>query len=135
MTDNPAKNAWTGLTFEHVCFDHINQIKHTLEIAGVKADVSSWQIKGTENEPGAQIDMVIDRRDKVINLCEIKFSGSEFEIDKDYDLQLKNKVAAFMKDTKTKCTIQLTLITTYGLVRNKYSNYVSKEVCLENLFE
>ena len=91
--------------------------------------------KGTADETGAQIAMVIDRRDKVINLCEIKFSGNEFEIDKDYDLQLKNKVVAFKEDTKTKCTIQLTMITTYGIIRNKYSNYVSKEVCLENLFE
>ena len=134
MTDNPARNAWTGLTFERVCIDHISQIKQKLGISGVMSDISSWERRGTTDEAGAQIDLVIDRRDKVINLCEIKFSGKEYEITHEYDMQLKNKVEAFREDTKTKSTLQLTMVTTYGLNRNKYSNFVSKVVCLDDLF-
>lgn len=75
-----------------------------------------------------------DRRDKTINLCEIKFSSKEFEIDKDYDLNLKNKVAVFREVTKTNKTLQITMITTYGIKKNKYSNYVGKVIGLDDLF-
>ena len=133
MTDNPSRTAWTGLTFEQVCNDHVAQIKHKLEIAGVLSEVSSWKKDGSSDD-GAQIDLIIDRRDRVINLCEIKFTTKEFEISKDYDLNLKNKVELFKESTGTKSTLQLTMITTYGIKRNKYSNYVSKEICLDDLF-
>lgn len=134
MTDNPARNVWTGLSFEQVCNDHIEQIKHKLEIAGVMSEISTWQKIGNSDEMGAQIDLIIERRDQVINLCEIKFTKNEFEISKEYDMQLKNKVEVFKEDTKTKCTLQLTMITTYGIKRNKYSNYISKQICMEDLF-
>lgn len=133
MTDNPSRTAWADLTFEQVCNDHVAQIKHKLEIAGVLSEVSSWKKDGSSDD-GAQIDLIIDRRDRVINLCEIKFTTKEFEISKNYDLNLKNKVELFKESTGTKCTLQLTMITTYGIKRNKYSNYVSKEICLDDLF-
>lgn len=134
MNDNPARRAWSGLTYEQVCKDHINQIKQTLGISGVLTEVSTWNKQGDDNENGAQIDLIIERRDRVINLCEIKFAGREYEIDKTYDLALKNKVEVFRKATKNTNTIIITMITTYGVKKNMYSNYIGKEVCMENLF-
>lgn len=134
MTDNPARLAWIGLAYERVCKDHLSQIKKKLGISGVMTEMSSWQKFGNEGEEGAQIDLVINRRDRVINLCEIKFVSGEYEISKEYDLQLKNKVNQFVEATKTKHTIQTTMITTYGVKKNKYSNFVSKEVCMDDLF-
>ncbi len=133
-TDNPSRSVWAGYTYEQVCKDHIEQIKWKLGISGVMTEVSSWEKKGDETEDGAQIDLLIDRRDKVINLCEIKFVSNQFEVKKDYDMNLKNKVNVFRETTNTNKTIQLTMITTYGIKRNMYSNYIGKEVLMEDLF-
>ncbi|MCR5322185.1 MAG: AAA family ATPase [Lachnospiraceae bacterium] len=135
MVDNPSRNSWAGLTFEQVCRDHIGQIKKKLGISGVMTEISLWRKIGNDYEKGTQIDMIIDRRDMTMNICEIKFSTHEYEIDKDYDMSLKNKVEVFRGTTGTKKTLLPTMITTYGIKRNKYSNYVSKEVCMDDLFE
>ena len=133
--DNPARQVWEGLTFEQVCKDHIGQIKKRLGISGVMTKISSWYKQGNSEEPGAQIDLVIDRRDRTINLCEIKFSTRLYEIDKEYDLALKNKTMVFRNETGTNKTLQITMITTNGIKKNKYSNYIGKTIVLDDLFE
>lgn len=133
--DNPSRRAWAGLTFELVCKDHIEQIKKKLGISGVLSEVSSWIKQGDGKEKGAQIDLLIKRRDRVINICECKFSTGEYEIDKEYDINLRNKIASFVQGTKTKDTVQLTMITTYGVKHNMYSSIVNSQVSMENLFE
>lgn len=134
--DNPSRRIWEGLTFEQLCKDHIKQIKFKLGISGVLSEESSWFVVADEDKGigGAQIDLLIDRRDRVINLCEIKFYQNEFMIDKSYDMILRNKVGNFVKATGTRKSIQLTMITTYGLKRGIYNSYVSNEVTLEDLF-
>ncbi len=133
--DNPAKRVWAGLSFEQVCMDHIEQIKKKLGISGVMTEIFSWDKKGDNDKEGAQIDLLIDRRDRVINLCEIKFSTGQYEIDKDYDMVLKRKLEVFRESTGTKKTLLITMITTYGIKKNMYSNYVGKEVLMDDLFE
>ena len=136
--ENPARYAWAGLTFEQLCKDHIPQIKRKLGISGVLSEESSWSASpqdGKDAAGGAQIDLLIDRRDQVVNLCEIKFSMNEFQIDKEYDQKLRNKISAFRQTTNCRKTIQLTLITTYGVQQNKYSGIVSNEVRLDDLFQ
>ncbi|MBR1675251.1 MAG: ATP-binding protein [Eubacterium sp.] len=130
--DNPKRHSWEGLTFEQVCKDHISQIKKKLGITGVMTEVSAWSYR---EEEGVQIDLVIDRRDRVINLCEIKFSTQPYVIDKDYDMNLKKKVKVFREVTGTTKTLTVNMITTYGIKRNMYSNYVGKEICMDDLFD
>lgn len=134
--DNPSRYAWAGLTFELLCNDHIAQIKQRLGISGVLSECSTWISRGneTENTDGAQIDLIIDRRDRTTTLCEIKFSVHEFEIDKAYDMALRNKIAAFRNETGTTKTIQLAMITTFGVKKNKYSGIAVNQVTLEDLF-
>lgn len=134
--DNPARRAWEGLSFEQLCKDHIPQIKHKLGIAGVLSEESVWYIHGNEEEgiTGAQIDLLIDRRDQVINLCEMKFSINEFVIDKKYDAVLRNKLDSFRRTTGTRKSLQITMITTYGVKRNKYSGLVQSQITLDDLF-
>jgi len=135
--DNPSRYAWAGLTFELLCRDHLNQIRQKLGISGVQMESSTWRTRsaeGQEESNGAQIDMIIDRRDRIISLCEIKYSLHEFEIDTAYDMNLRNKIEAFRKETGTSKTLQLVMITTYGVKKNKYSNIVSGQVMLEDLF-
>ena len=129
-----SKFAWAGLSYELLCKDHIRQIKQKIGISAVLTEESSWSIKGTEEEPGAQIDLLIDRRDHVIDLCEIKHSENEYTIDKECDLSLRTKREVFRKHTGTKKTIQIILISTFGLTQNKYSSLISGEVTLNDLF-
>ncbi len=98
---------------------HIAQIKEGLKISGIHSTQGSWIEKGSE--PGAQIDLLIDRNDNVINLCEMKFYNTEFTIDKSYLLAISNKIDAFKKSTQTRKSIFVTFITTYGLKENEYS--------------
>lgn len=132
--DNPSRRAWAGLAFEQLCKDHIEQIKRSISIAGVLSEQSSWFSKKEGSERGTQIDMLIDRRDRVINLCEMKFSVNEFVIDKDYDAILRNRMATFKQETKTSKALHITMITTYGVKRNAYSNIVQSQVLLDDLF-
>ena len=138
MLDNPKKNAWLGYSFEQLIKDHIEQVKKAIGIASVLTQQSSWFIEQRDLDDdtlnGAQIDLVIDRRDKAINLCEAKFYSGEFTIDKAYSLTLRNKVAAFKAATKTRKSIVPTMITTFGIKRNMYSGNIQQEVTLDDLF-
>jgi len=132
--DHPKQRAWAGYTFEQICLAHVPQIKKALGINGVISQSSSWKSKQSEN--GAQIDLLIDRRDQVINLCEVKYSINPFRITKSYAEQLRNKIGIFRSETKTKKAIFLTMITTYGLEKNAYSaSIVQNEVRMDELFE
>ena len=134
--DNPSRRSWTGLTFEQVCKDHIKQIKKRLGIAGVLTEESVWYTKGDEELgiDGAQIDLILERRDRVINLFEIKYSLNEYVIYKAYDAVLRNKIESFRRMTGSKMSLQTTMITTYGVKQNKYSNLIQSQVTLDDLF-
>lgn len=128
MIDSPSRRAWSGYSFEQLCLHHIRQIKQKLGITGVQSDVCAW--KGE----GGQIDLLIDRRDQTINLCEMKFSQGEFEITKQYDEHLRNRAESFRSATKTRKALHQTFVTTYGLKRNMYSGNIQSEVLLDDLF-
>lgn len=132
--NSPIRAAWTGLAFERVCLQHIPQIKQAMGIAGVATQCYSWKAKGGMHSSGAQIDMVLDRSDNIINICEIKFSKGEYTITKDYAMSLNNKVKRFIDDTKTKKSILLTMITTNGVTHNEYWNQIQKEITANELF-
>ena len=134
--DNPTRRSWAGLAFEQLCKDHVAQIKQKLGISGVLSEESIWYTQGNAELgiTGAQIDLLIERRDQIINLCEMKYSINEYVIDKSYDEALRNKLETFRRSTGTKKSLQITMITTYGLKENKYSNFVQSQVTLEDLF-
>ena len=132
----PRFYAWAGVSFEILAMNHIDQVKQRLGISGVATQLYSWRSKSDAGaaERAAQIDMVIERGDNTINLCEMKFSESEFAINKDYEKILRNKIVRFMEETKTRKSIQLTFISSYGLQRNMYSGIAQNEVVLNDLF-
>ena len=132
--DTPGYRAWSGYAFEQICLYHIYQIKLALGISGVISHTFSW--KSQAKEQGAQIDLIIDRRDQVINLCEMKFSVSPFVITKSYANQLRNKIAVFRAETGTKKALYLTMITTYGVNKNKHSvDLIQNDLEMEILFK
>lgn len=130
---SPRLNAWRGFAFEELCFAHIDQIKQKLGIAGVSTNCHSWVLDGSGRKH--QIDLLIDRSDNVVNLCEIKFYGKPFAIDKHYDAELRARVQTLMDSLSQKKSVHLTLIASYGLKPNIYSGQVQSEVRLEDLFE
>ena len=126
---------WSGYAFENVCYKHINKIKEALGITAVYTEVSSIFYKGDSKGKGAQIDLLIDRQDKVINVCEAKFYDKPFLISKSYVAELQNKLQVFQNKTGTRKTLFLTLITPYGIEKNQHSiGFVQQEVTAENLF-
>lgn len=132
--DSPKWRAWSGYAFEYICFYHIENIKKQLGIAAVYTEISAWRSKTSKN--AVQIDLVIDRRDRVINICEIKFSENIYTITKSYSNNLKQKLSTFKQETKTKKALFLTFITTFGVQENTHAKVlVQNEVSLEALFD
>ena len=128
-------NNWIGQTFEKLCLIHIDKIRAKLGISGIIAVPFAWKRSKTRDaEKGAQIDLLIDRNDGIINICECKFAAGEFTIDRKFAEELREKMNAFVRTTGTKKAGHLTMITTYGVRQNKYSGIVQSEVTLDDLF-
>ena len=127
------RNAWNGYAFEIVCFWHIPQIKKRLGISGVSTSIFAW--RSHKAIPGAQIDMVIDRMDGIVNLCEMKYSSERFSIDRKYAERLSEKAAAFAQETNSRKALHTTFVTIYGLAETGYRHSAQSEITLDDLFE
>jgi hypothetical protein len=135
LAEAPSWKSWSGLAFESICLKHYKQIKKAIGIEDVYAEISSWRYQPKEGEQGAQIDLLFDRNDHCINLCEMKFSLAEFAIDKKYAAVLRQKRNVLREKTKTRKTLFLTLVTTYGAKKNEYyTELIQKEITMEALF-
>jgi len=130
--DSGSHNAWRGFAFEQLCRSHLRQIKKALGIAGVSTTTSSWRSKASK--PGAQVDLVIRRKDGVTNLCELKYTKHPYEITESYAKVLDNKKMVFYRETGIKGGVHLTMITTFGLAKKGYFGIVQSEVKLDDLF-
>ena len=128
--------SWQGLTFELLCLMHIRQIRLALNIGGVATEVSTWFDQADKKKAvrGSQIDLIIERADRIIHLCEMKFSQGEFRIAADYEERLRNRMELFKEKTKNKKALVHTFVTTFGVANGKYSSLVHSEVTLDGLF-
>ncbi len=129
--DDPVCRTWFASAFELLCFYHIDYIKRALGISGVATEISSWRYNGTEG--GAQIDLVIDRRDDVINLCEIKFSRFQYAITSQYAEYLEERKELFRTVTKTRKSLRITMITLNGIKPGKYTDIISDDINLSEI--
>jgi hypothetical protein len=131
--DTPQYRAWSGYAFEQVCLHHLPAIKKALGISGIQTKSGAWL--GNTAEKGAQIDLIIDRRDHVINICEMKFSIEKYTITKKYAAEIRNKIALFKAETDTKKAIYFTMLTSFGLVQNNYATaLVQNNLTMDVLF-
>ena len=131
--ESPSLTAWKGYAFEQVCLLHSEQIKQALGLMSISTKISSWRSR--KSSPGAQIDLVIDRKDSIINLCEMKYSKSEYRLTAKDEALLRNKIAVFEAETRTRKAVHLTMVTTYGVAANSYAGHVISEVVLDDLFK
>ena len=127
---------WCGYAFENLCLKHTFQIKQALGISGVLTEEASWHYRAKDkDEQGAQIDLLIDRNDHCINVCEMKFTEAPFVINKRYAEELRRKIAVFKQQSRTRKTVFLTIVSATGIRANEYSReLVANEVTLEQLF-
>ena len=134
--DKPVLLSWQGLSFELVCLEHVEQIKRALQIGGVHSLNYAWRCERPQDdaERGAQIDLVIDRDDGIVNLCEMKFAAKEYAITADDDASMRNKRTAFKRETKSRKAVHFTYVTSFGLAKNRYAGEVQSEVTLDDLF-
>ena len=130
--NNPLVTVWQGLAFEQVVMQHIEQVKQALGISGIGVEYYSWRSRTTE--PKSQIDLILDRADRMLNLCEIKFCSDKFILTKDESERLRTRRQNFTIETGTKQGIFLTMITPYGLVRNEQYYDIQAELTLDDLF-
>jgi len=134
---DPKRKVWSGYAFESICLKHVQKMKAALGIAMVETTDAPWryQTNAKSQYPGAQIDLLIDRRDATINICEMKFSQSEFTIDSAYAKELRQKTDVFRNVTGTKKNLFLTMVTTYGVSNNMYAKeHVTNSLTIDNLF-
>ena len=134
--DTAKRNVWSGLAFDRICLHHIDEIKKALGISGVLSDICSWNCKANLDAGllGSQIDLVIVRNDKVINLLEMKFSSGPYAITKKTDSDLMRKKMDFLTATKTTHAIHLTMVTPYGLIHNSYYGNIQSQITADDLF-
>lgn len=136
LSQPPVYNSWSGYAFGNLCLKHIPQIKKALEIGGVYSESSSFIFKGDANRKGIQIDLLIDRNDQVINLCELKFYRDQYRIDRSEAAALRTKLDTFVTVSKTKKQVFLTFITSFGLVPNQHSiGLIDHHFSMDVLFE
>ena len=129
----PEISSWRGIAFEEVCMLHISQIKAALQIAGVASRESSLVVKGEKDKDGMQIDLLIDRADDVVNVCEMKFSKTAFVVTKSYEKKLTQRLAD-LESLMPEKTFHLTLVSVTPMDRNEYSDIFTSAVTAENLF-
>jgi hypothetical protein len=115
---------WTGYAFESICFKHIDALKSAMGISAVYTEISSMRVVGDKERKGFQVDLIIDRKDDTINLCEVKYYNGPFKITKAYAKQLIYRRQQFIEHTGTRKQVFITFITNYGLNENEYSREV-----------
>ncbi len=134
IQNTPLFNTWSGLAFEMLCLNHVPQIKQALGISGIQSSVYSWRTPAAADD-GAQIDLVIDRADRCVNVCEMKFCREEYEMTEPESRRIEHRLLQFQRYAEQRKSLRLTMITSYGIKRNTYSSIVQNEVTLADLFK
>lgn len=132
-------NQWAGLAFERVCLTHVNQIKAALSIGGVISSEAAWYSaqnrKNSSTARGAQIDLLIDRNDGIIDLCEMKYYADEVSLSEEEETKIENRKLRLREETQTEKAVHAILVTTKGLKRNAHSDCIQSVVTMEELFQ
>lgn len=130
----PRYNAWCGLSFEKICLLHSRQIKAALGISGIMSNIFSWFIRSDENHPGVQIDLLIDRSDNVVDICEMKYASGKYLLDARTLDNIKTKAAVLSQYLPKRKYVEPVLITSFGVAKNKYSEEILRQITSDQLF-
>lgn len=131
--NSPSLNSWRGHAFEELCLNHIEEIKRALGVSGVYSVEAQWALRGDDERDGTQIDLVIERADNVVNLCEMKFYNEEFRVTKEYSKKLTHRCNILQERLPKRKVVHLTLVTTEGLANNEYQGVFQSVITLNDL--
>jgi uncharacterized protein len=135
ITESPSYKIWSGYAFENLCFKHTDQIKKAFGISGVITNEYSYVLKGNADQQGIQIDMIIDRADNCVNILEVKFYNTEYEVSETYARQLLHKATIFQEKTRLKKNVFITMLTVFGVKKNEhYLMAVTNQLLIDDLF-
>jgi uncharacterized protein len=135
MVQTPVYKIWSGYAFENLCFKHTFQIKKAMGIHGIITNEYSYILKGNADNKGFQIDLIIDRADNCVNILEVKFYNTEYEVSESYGRQLLHKSTIFQERTRLKKTVFITMLTVFGVKKNEhYLTAVTNQLLLDDLF-
>lgn len=135
ITESPVFKIWSGYAFENICFKHIEQIKKSLGISGIITNEYSYHSKGINGQKGIQIDMIIDRADNCVNILEVKFQSTEYEVSEAYAKQILEKAAVFKQQTRSNKNVFITMLTVFGAKKNEhYLMAITNQLTIEELF-
>jgi hypothetical protein len=126
---------WRGYAFEDLCMRHVDGIKRALGISGISTNQSAWAVTGDDEKEGTQIDMLMERADNVVNMCEMKFYSEPYAVKKSYHMKLVHRMNVLVEKVSRKTVVHNVLVTTYGLVRNEYAGDFVNVVTLDDLFK
>ena len=132
--DAPEHLAWEGMAFETLVLGHVAQIKRALGISGVRTSVCSWAFRGTREKTGAQIDLLVDREDRVIDLCEMKFCRKPYRLTKEDVTALENRRDVLKRETGTTKAVHFTLVAPEGVAPGAYAGRIQSVIRLADLF-
>lgn len=135
--DSRSVESWQGLSFELLCLLHINEMKTALGFAGVATEVSAWFEKSDKEKGvhGSQIDLIIERADRIIHLCEMKFCNDSYYLTSNYVMKLRERMGLFRERTKTRKALVNTFVTTFGVTNKNSYSLIHSEVILDDLFK
>lgn len=133
---SPVVGDWQGFSFELLCLLHLRQIKQALGISGMATEASAWRIADNKKkqQDGAQIDLIITRADRIINLCEMKFSTLPYHLTSKEETALRERAAIFQKATKTTYSLAHTYVTTFGVANPEAHSILQSQVQMDDLF-
>lgn len=134
IQNTPLFNTWSGLAFEILCLNHVPQIKQALGISGIQSSVYSWRSPKDASQK-VQIDLLIDRADRCVNLCEMKYSRTEYELTSKENDIIQRRIDTFQRYAEPRKSIRMTMLTSFGVKRNSNSYIVQNEVTLADLFK
>jgi len=132
--NQPELNSWRGIAFEEICLLHTYQIKCALGVGQVASNQSNWSISGTDNHEGHQVDLIINRADRIVNMCEMKFYNDDFEVSSEYAKKIRNRMNTLIDHLSKKSSVQPTLVTSFGIKHGINSGIFTKVVVLDDLF-
>ena len=129
-SDTGRYNNWRGHAFEILCMYHIDHIKNALGISGVRTNSYAWVSEKNE----AQIDLVLDRDDGIVNICEEKYTDTAFAVSAEYEERLLKKMDIYRAETKTKKALKIVMICTENLAGTANTEHITRVLTLDDLF-
>ena len=131
--NTPQVNTWLGLAFERIVLQHIEQVKKALGIERMGVNYYAWRSR--TSQPASQIDLVLDRADNIVNICEMKYAKDAYLMTEEDEVKMRRRQSTFLLETRSRQATRPTMITPFGLQPNTHSSEITDEISLDDLFK